>query len=345
MNSKRYSSIIMLFMMILTVSCSDSDRKSVKEYATGRVSEIAVCTPMTVYAKIEGQLVDNLYEEVFLPVRESVFKMKYVKYNELDMYKRSKNILFITNINRDDQYSKIINAFLSDENIERVEENGVMSFSVFDGFARGQNILIIAGTDGELIGEFIDLNGSAIRRFFIQNAHRSLHNMVFFTGLNKDLTKDVKKKTGIAVDIPSDYAFSYYDSSTNTFSAISHHPERVVTVSYRKGMDSFTLEDFFKWRNKMGNQYWQDDYIDTSYIKLSMDTVEINDYPARQIIGVWSNDENNYGGPFIAYIIRTQSGMLVMDGHIYNPGQRKFFKLMETATILKTFSLPDTSGG
>ena len=140
------------------------------------------------------------------------------------------------------------------------------------------------------------------------------------------------------MDVPSDFRKSFYDKTRNAYSIISHYPERVVKIAKMKNMN-YSVSDIVNFRNDIGAVHWNGDYVDTSYLPLIIDTIEIAGKNALQIMGTWSNDDMNYGGPFVIYMIDLDSMFLFADGHIYNPGKRKYFKLMETKTIINTLKL------
>ena len=144
---------------------------------------------------------------------------------------------------------------------------------------------------------------------------------------------EIDKKIHINIKIPSDYGTSFYDSSLNIYSIIAHSPERIISIGILNDI-AFNYKSIFNIRNTIGKKYWDGDYIDTSFIKLIVDTVLFNGYNAIEIIGVWSNNEKNYGGPFLSYIVQYKGKTLYLDGQLLLPGKRKFFKLMELKTVM-----------
>ncbi len=333
---KKHNIIKLIFIIILILSsCTPS---KLKETATGVMSEIVICASKAVYGEMEPILLDVLYDEVFLPVRESVFKILYVPYEKLPLFKKSKNILFITNIERKDPYSKIINNFLNDENLQEVKDNRAMMFQIYDGFAKGQSILIIAGTDEEALKKMIEINRNNIVDFFKKSASRALERMVYFTGQNSELEKSIKKQFDINIKIPSDYKKSFFNKELKTFSVISHYPERIVTISVLE-KTTFTYKTILEWRKKISNKYWDGDTVDTQFVKLTIDTIDFKGRNAIKILGVWGNEKENFGGPFLSYLIDNGIHYIFADGHIYNPGKRKYFKLMETNSVIHSLIL------
>jgi len=328
--------LFFLTIMILFSSCT---RSKIKEAAIGKIEEIAICSSNIVYSSVEKNLLDALTIEVSMPVRESVFYTVFVTLDKLHIYKREKNIIFITNINRTDEYSEIINSFLTLDDKEQIKKDGAMFFTVFDGFAKGQNIFIIAGISEEAINEAIKERKESIKNFFIENTSRSLEMMVYFTGENKRLSKEIFDKTGLRIKAPSDFTTAFYNKEMNAYGIAAQYPFRAVTMSIISDTMLFNYQTIIKTRNTLTIKHFDGDYIDTQYVKIEKRKMTFNGYPALEIKGTYSNDKKQYGGPFISYLIKANQKLYFLDGHIYLPGERKYFKLMETKTIMNSINL------
>jgi hypothetical protein len=328
-----------LFAIIITLALSSCTGSKIKESAIGKIEEIAICSSNIVYSAVEKNLLDALTVEVSMPVKESVFFTVFVTLDRLHIYKREKNIIFITNINRNDEYSQIINGFLTKEDIEQIKKEGALFFSIFDGFAKGQNIFIIAGVSEEAINKAIAERADAIKKFFMDNTSRSLEMMVYFTGENKRLSREILDKANIKIKAPSDFETAFYDKELNAYAIAALYPFRAVTMMTVSDTNSFSFEWMVNMRNLIGRKHFGGDYIDTQFLKIEKQKISFNGYPALEIKGTYANDEKHYGGPFISYLIKAGNRLVFLDGHIFLPGEKKYFKLMETKTIMNSINL------
>ncbi|MEO0238098.1 MAG: DUF4837 family protein [candidate division WOR-3 bacterium] len=327
----------LFFLVILTIfSISCEKKKRIKDFAIGKVEEIVIAASEPVYANVEKELLDALYIQIDLPVKESIFYTVYSSLEKLHIHKKNKNIVFITNINRNDEYSKIINEFLNKDDIELVKKEKVSYFRVFDGFAEGQNILIIAGTDENLIKESIKQNREKIQKFFLENSYRSVEMMVYFTGENKRVSSMIYEKLGIKLKVPSDFQTSFYDKNLNSYAIVGRYPDRFITILKTDELKNFNFDFMIKTRNKIGKEKYYGDFIDTSFVPLKREEVDFKGFKALYMMGVYSNDKENLGGPFFTYLINTGKELVYIDGHIFYPGERKYFKLMELKAIVNT---------
>ncbi|MEO0233950.1 MAG: DUF4837 family protein [candidate division WOR-3 bacterium] len=327
----------LFFLVILTIfSFSCEKKKRIKDFAIGKVEEIVIAASEPVYANVEKELLDALYIQIDLPVKESIFYTVYSSLEKLHIHKKNKNIVFITNINRNDEYSKIINEFLNKDDIELVKKEKVSYFRVFDGFAEGQNILIIAGTDENLIKESIKQNREKIQKFFLENSYRSVEMMVYFTGENKRVSSMIYEKLGIKLKVPSDFQTSFYDKNINSYAIVGRYPDRFITILKTDELKNFNFDFMIKTRNKIGKEKYYGDFIDTSFVPLKREEVDFKGFKALYMMGVYSNDKENLGGPFFTYLINTGKELVYIDGHIFYPGERKYFKLMELKAIVNT---------
>lgn len=333
MNSRKFSFILITILLISVLGFSCGSNK-IKETASGKISEIAVCSPLSVYGYVEPQLIEYMYEEMMMPVRESVFSLRYVSEDEYRAYIKSKNLFVIVNISRTDKYSEMLKAMLEEDQIAEIKKNKAMVLEAFDGFAKGQNILIIAGVDEESIKNIMIAAGDRMKDFFIYNSFRPLEMMVYFTGEKKSLSTNFYKYTGLKIRVPTDFIESFHDTLLRAYSVISHNPDRIVTAAILDKTEKFSVSTLVNFRNKLGEKYWDEDFVDTAFVPLKIDTVTFNGNEAIEVMGIWSNDAKIYGGPFISYLINEKDRMVFLDGHISLPGERKFFKLMETRAVL-----------
>ncbi len=332
---KRLIEFSLVIILVFFISNCQS-KKNVKDFAIGKVEEIIISASEVVYSNVEKELLDALYIDVDLPVKESVFYTKYSTLEKLYIHKKNKNIVFITNIYRNDEYSNLINSFLTSEDMELIKKEKVSFFKIYDGFALGQNILIIAGTDDSLIGNSIRLNKEKIQKFFIDNSYRSVEIMTYFTGENKRLSSLIFEKMNIKIKVPSDYSTAFYDKNQPAYSIVARYPDRFITIIKESDLRNFNYNFIIKTKNKIGKEKFYGDYIDTSYVKLKKEETQFKGYNALYISGVYANNEENLGGPFFTYLVNTGKELVYIDCHIFYPGERKFFKLMELKSIVNT---------
>ncbi len=332
---KRLIEFSLVIILVFFISNCQS-KKNVKDFAIGKVEEIIIAASEVVYSNVEKELLDALYIDVDLPVKESVFYTKYSTLEKLYIHKKNKNIVFITNIYRNDEYSNLINSFLTSEDMELIKKEKVSFFKIYDGFALGQNILIIAGTDDSLIGNSIRLNKEKIQKFFIDNSYRSVEIMTYFTGENKRLSSLIFEKMNIKIKVPSDYSTAFYDKNQPAYSIVARYPDRFITIIKESDLRNFNYNFIIKTKNKIGKEKFYGDYIDTSYVKLKKEETQFKGYNALYISGVYANNEENLGGPFFTYLVNTGKELVYIDCHIFYPGERKFFKLMELKSIVNT---------
>ncbi|MGE3062273.1 MAG: DUF4837 family protein [bacterium] len=336
---KRSIDAFFVLIFLIPFVFSSCTKSKMKESAIGKIEEIAICASNTVYSSVEKNLLDALTMEVTMPARESVFYTVFVSLDKLYIYKREKNIIFITNINRNDEYSQIINSFLSQEDLKQIKEEGALFFTIFDGFAKGQNIFIIAGVSEDELNNAIKKRKELISKFFMDNTARSLDMMVYFAGENKRLSTEIYEKTGIRIKAPSDYQTAFFDKNLNCYSIIARYPDRIVTMMTFNDTSNFRFQWMTEMRDLIGKKHFEGDRIDTQFVKLEKSETSFKGYPALEIKGTYANDKNQYGGPFIMYLIKANGKLYFLDGHIFLPGERKYFKLMETKTVMNTIEL------
>jgi hypothetical protein len=68
-----------------------------------------------------------------------------------------------------------------------------------------------------------------------------------------------------------------------------------------------------------------------------VDTIEFLGVPGLRLRGVWQNQRQVIGGPFVLYAFNYQERFFILDGMVFNPGQKKLSSLFQVEAIIRTF--------
>ena len=55
--------------------------------------------------------------------------------------------------------------------------------------------------------------------------------------------------------------------------------------------------------------------------------------------GVWQNDSLVAGGPFLSYYLKDNDTLYIIDGILFNPGERKSDYLTQIEVIMNSFTV------
>ena len=83
-------------------------------------------------------------------------------------------------------------------------------------------------------------------------------------------------------------------------------------------------------------------YYDGDYILQELTTAEPIEFANMRGIrlrGVWQNDSLVAGGPFLSYFLESGDSLYVIDGIVFNPGERKTDHLTTIEVIMNSFRL------
>ncbi|MBM3315986.1 DUF4837 family protein, partial [candidate division WOR-3 bacterium] len=60
--------------------------------------------------------------------------------------------------------------------------------------------------------------------------------------------------------------------------------------------------------------------------------------PCLRLRGVWQNPGEVIGGPFVSYSFSYQGRFFMLDGTLFNPGERKLDNLFQLEAVIRTFT-------
>jgi hypothetical protein len=90
-------------------------------------------------------------------------------------------------------------------------------------------------------------------------------------------------------------------------------------------------------RDSLTRTYYKGDYILRDLT--TAEEIEFKNMRGIRLRGVWQNDSLVAGGPFLSYFLMKDDSLYVLDGLLFNPGERKtdYFTMVEV--ILNSFEI------
>jgi len=270
----------------------------------------------------------NLYEyikpylekDLFLPSRESVFRVIVVNGSQLEQFKFWRHILLAGWKNT--YLDTILNA--------KVDSAGI--FYAKDPWTIHQYMVAVYGNNEISVERLLRNNGKHIFQIFRNFARKEIEEALYRDGYQKEKTNMMLKRYGFSVNIPLGFQVSV--KGTNIISYIRHYPDRLFTIYFEEGMKDWNPE---KKRNEIFKEYFDGDSVLPQYSHLK-DTIFLR-RKAKKIEGIWENTKLVMGGPFFSYTFSDEkfNRTYFIDCHIFSPEKKKWPYLDELNAIIKTF--------
>jgi len=288
-------------------------------YAVGGRDTIVFIAPQDeqdIYNNIKPYLEKNL----FLPSRESIFRVKILNSANLEQFKFWKHILLVG----------WKHTFLDTLINEKVDSGGI--FFAKDPWTKGQCMVAVYGKNKEYTAKLLKENGNYIFQIFRNFTRKEIKEALYRDSFQKKETEKMLKRYGFSVNIPMGFRVSV--KGRNIISYIRHYPDRLFTVYFEEGKKNWEIEEK---RNKIFNEYFEGDSILSQYTHCK-DTIFAG-YKAKKMEGIWENAKLVMGGPFFSFVFYGErfNRTYFIDCHIFSPDKKKWPYLDELNAIIKTF--------
>ncbi len=276
-------------------------------------------------------LLSQLLEEIlYTPSPENRFVLKFVTDENFGIYKYRKNILICEKLGE-----PLIDTLLSREIKEKIKRGEANIFSKDDMWIRGQSVLIVGANNEDELKEIIKEKGDMIKNYFILKIMERFRKMMYEKGFREDLHFKHLTRYGFAIKIP--YGWIVAKDTFNFIKIIRHFPDRVISI-YWEGKPRkryLTKKEAIALRNYIGKNYYNGDFVYEKDLKFYY--VKFKGFYAQKMEGIWQNDKEVMGGPFVTYFFSTDKRFYVIDMHVFAPGETKWTRLLQLEVIADTF--------
>lgn len=323
--------------------------------AKGGKGEIIVVMDSTRWDTEFGQEVRKTFNDrVYgLPQPEPMFNSRYVTASLFrGLLKRHRNIVIITTFDHNTSESRHLWQSFTPESRKKLEENpDVYMIPQRDEFAKGQQILhLFAQTEEQLIKKMSE-NRKKIQDIFNSREEDYIREKLLTGGLDKELSKIMKKSHGMSMKVPGGYQLA--KDTTNFFWV--RFPEikfdKNIFIAYKPytSEKQFELDSIVDWRNRICKEHLYGDkernpnsYILTEELVPAQDTkVTFNSQYAKEVRGLWKTKNLTMGGPFISYVFvdkKTQR-IYYAEGFIFAPSKPKREYVRELKVTLNSLEM------
>ena len=307
---------IILFFLIITLSCSDNQQKLLPA-SSGNINNISVVTSDELWDGAVGDIIrENFGRPIYgLPQIEPVFSLSHIP-------------------------SKVFSGFATKSRtilkVDISEKEGVFNFK--NTYASPQRIIQITANSVDKIIEIINENLNSIYSTMYLNEIREKQRRI---SKNLNQTKAIKNSTGLTLRFPSAYRVAKVDSnfvwirrdietgSVNLF--ISRYNDK-NNSSILKIRDSISKHHI---PGPVENTFMSTDPIYTP----SSQQISIRGKQILETRGLWEIKGQFMAGPFLNYQFESntkQDEYIMLDGFVYSPGSSKREYVFELEAIMRS---------
>ena len=314
-------SLLIILMILSTLVCIRFVR------SVGKSSDVVVIASSV----DEDLIVENIQLYNFVPQEEGIFTFIFASDTALENYKKH-HAVFIYGTLEDD----FIHAMLNEEAREATEKDTFNLFKLNNLWAHEQTVLVLAVRDEEHIKQGLSKYHQLIGQTLEENYYRRVKKNYYDAGISSRM-KDRLKEYGMTIDINEAWMIDSTYQDSNFIYIHTHFPDR--SIFYYKEIMSDTLDGSFAIakRDSLTARFYNGDYILKELT--STEPIEFADLRGIRVKGVWQNDSLIAGGPFLSYFLSDGETLYIIDGIVFNPGERKTDHLTKIEVIMNSLNL------
>lgn len=320
---KKYMLLILFGALILNMTCARLRR------SIGKSNELLV-----VASTIEpDRVVKAVQLYNYVPQEEGIFSFMFISDTAFDAYQYHHAVLLCGSL--EDEF---INTLLNREARRQTEQDTFSLFRKNDIWANGQLTMILAVRDPADIDAALSKYGRLIAQTFEEHYYQRVKQNYYAGGISRKM-KDRLRRFGITLDINEAWLIDSTHQADRFIYIHTHFPDRAIFF-YKEPMDR-PLDSGYALakRDSLAGKYYNGDRI---LKELTFaEPIEFAGLKGIRLKGVWQNDSLVAGGPFLAYFLADTGfdTLYVIDGMVFNPGERKSDQLTKIEVIINSLNL------
>jgi hypothetical protein len=292
------------------------------------------------------------FEKIFsqfvrTPIMESEYILLWKSFNQLDAYKKSKNIFLLGRLDAQDVVSRNIKDLLNPEIIEGVQSGKYFYIPKNDVWARDQYVMFfVAVSVPDMVQKILDLGNLAYNDF--RNYYFSrLKEQMFSRMEQKSLQNYLESHFPFTMRIQHDYFIANENLEKNFVWIRRLDPDRSILIHWLPYDSSITLNS--RWiideRNRLAKITLSGDVIVEEETKAY--ATRFKNWSAIKLEGTWRNDSLVVGGPFknITFRDSLTNRIYMLDYYVQAIGKRKVLFLDQLTVLVHTFAVLDKPKG
>ncbi len=354
MRSNIISILSLVAILGFTISCSGDYRP----VAQGNVREFVVVMDSTEWESETAQAIrDTFGKAVFtLPNAEAYFDLSFVPIrsrSQLDRIRRTKNIIFASAIDADNNVGRQVRAFLDDAVEDRVRNGESFAFPLEDQWYKDQYALILSSSSDSALAQKILNSEQALLSSALDKELIRWHYDVYEKKEQVQYTDSLWQDYGFSVRFQHDYIKSVDTTDFQTYRRYLPENDRWMWIWWKDGVNdiSFLDDDWINaTRDSLLQQYIKgstdDQYVSTEYRRpVETSTFQQGRMLGYETLGTWQMINGAMGGPFVnfTYYDPATSRLFMIEYTQFAPAvQRKLPFVRQFRAMGRTFESDST---
>jgi hypothetical protein len=298
------------------------------EHLIGPLREVTVISAQ--WDEVEGTVRSILQEMVATPQPEPEFKVRVGTAGKFETYSKFR-ILFIIGTSRDTLIRQILGS-----RADSLSEGDFGLLKVPNPWLKGQSALIFIASDTAKLVPGLEVYAARIRQTLREIVLVQMAKAVYIEGIETKPTAELGPKHAFTIDVPRRWLLNEDHASNDFIYLYGHNPDRNVFVHWQDTTRALIPESLSAMRDFLTGRFYDGDSIDRRF--LQAETIAFLAGPCVRLSGLWRNNRDVIGGPFVNYSFNFRGRFYMADGLVYNPGKPKLDALTQTEAVLRTLT-------
>jgi len=280
--------------------------------------------------ELEATVRSILQEPISTPQPEPEFKVRVGTAGKFETYSKFR-IVFLIGTSQDTLIRQILGP-----RADSLSEGDFGLLRVPNPWLIGQFALIFIARDTSKLASGLQVYAARIRQTLRGIVLDQMTKAVYVEGIEKKPTDELGARYAFTVDVPRRWFINEDHAAERFVYLYGHVPDRNVFVHWQDTTRALAPESLSVLRDLLTGRFYDGDSIDRRF--LQAETIVYLAGPCVRLSGVWKNDRDMIGGPFVNYSFNFQGRFYMADGLVFNPGKLKLDALAQTEAVIRTLT-------
>jgi hypothetical protein len=332
------SRILLLCALVTLIGCGE--HRSIP--AVGPYSDVWFFSEQGLHSDAIRSFVETLSRPIHYAFdEENEFDVYVRDYAQLPGNRDRKNIILYSRIDQRGGMLTQMQRMLGKDVLARVRRERQLVLYREDLFARDQDVYFLLAADADAEETILGRMGASIRKRMRESTRDRYRDFLLRNRENRGGTKYLLRRYGFSLRYPGEYHLLQERPDLGAIELHRKEPSRVMgvfwTPDFEEAPSLADSTELMAWRHGVVDSLYHGDYVlsdDNAFTE-----AEIAGRPAVRVKGIWQNERDMTGGPFVTYFVRDEARgrLLALDLLIYAPGQAKHPYMRELEALASTF--------
>jgi hypothetical protein len=307
-----------------------------KGRAVGGNGEITIVTDLAPGSPAVQAVEGVIGRNVLAPWTEPAFSIDRVGGDRFSAVKSWRNLVLLADLSRPGATTGLVTRIVGETVIREFQEGRRTHIFYSDLWARGQTVLVLAGTGEEVLAAAIGGRGDEIYSALEQRVTRQILALLYVAGEQESFARRTAETYGWSLRIPNGYRIGEDPDARFVRFFMREGGSRLLFVHWQEPASALpSPESCLATRGRLAATYYDGDFIDSS--RTAVQWADFQGRRALRLSGIWQNDKYMIGGPFRTYCFLDEGRVMMIDLAVFDPMGSKQALLRQLEAIALTF--------